>query len=43
MGDDGMELCKLRLKLFIYQQKCLQGASDIAVASGHDFVDGGLM
>jgi hypothetical protein len=43
MGDRGMELCKLRLKLFIDQQKRFQGASDIAVASGHDFIDGGLM
>ena len=43
MRDRGMELCKLRFKLFIDQQKCLQGAPDIAVASGHDFIDGGLM
>ena len=43
MRDRGMELCKLRLKLFIDQQKRLQSAPDIAVASGHDFIDGGLM
>jgi len=43
MGDHGMQLCQLGLKLFIDQQKCLQGTPDIAVASGHDFIDGGLM
>jgi hypothetical protein len=43
MRDRGMELRKLRFKLFIDQQKRLQGAPDIAVASGHDFIDGGLV
>jgi hypothetical protein len=41
--DRGMELRKLGLKLFIDQQKRLQSAPDITVASGHDFIDGGLM
>jgi hypothetical protein len=39
----GMELGQLRLKLFVDQQKCLQRAANIAIASGHDLVDGGLM
>jgi hypothetical protein len=43
MRYHGMELRKLRLKLFVHQQKCLQRAANIAIASGHDFVDGGLM
>ena len=43
MRDHGVKLCKFRFELFIHQQKCLQGAPDIAVASGHDFIDGGLM
>ena len=43
MRDHGMELCKLGLKLFIHQQKRLQRTTNIAVASGYDFVDGGFM
>src|SRR5579862_3793119 len=41
--DCGMEFSKLGLKLFIDQQKCLQGTTDVAVATGDDFVDRGLM
>jgi hypothetical protein len=43
MRDHSMKLRKLSLQLFIDQQKRFQGASDIAIASGHDFIDGGLM
>ena len=43
MRNGGMKLRQLRLKLLVDQQKCLQGAANIAVATGHDFVDGGFM
>jgi hypothetical protein len=43
MRDSGLELGNLGFKLFVNQQKCLQRASDIAVAPRHDFVDGGLV
>jgi hypothetical protein len=41
--DGGMEFGKLGLKLFVDQQKRLQGAANIAIASGYDLVDRGLM
>jgi hypothetical protein len=43
MRDHGVELRELRLKLLIDQQKCLQGAVNIAIAPRHDFIDGGLV
>jgi hypothetical protein len=43
MRHRGMELCEFCLKPFIHKQKCLQRASDVAIASGHDFVDGGFL
>jgi hypothetical protein len=41
--NGGMEFGKLGLKLFIDQQKRLQGTANIAIAPCDDFVDGGLM
>ena len=43
MRDRGMEFGKLRLKLFIDQQKRLQGTADIAITPRHYFIDSGLM
>jgi hypothetical protein len=43
MRDDGMELGEFCLKLLINQQKRLQRAANIAIASGHDFIDGAFM
>ena len=43
MRDRGMEFGKLRLKLFIDQQKRLQGTANIAITPCHDFIDGCFM
>jgi hypothetical protein len=43
MGDGGMELGEFRLKLLIDQQKRLQRAANVAIASGHDFIDGAFV
>ena len=43
MCDRGMKFGKLGLKLFIDQQKRLQGTANIAITPCHDFIDGCLM
>jgi hypothetical protein len=43
MRHHGMELGEFRLELFINQQERLERAAKVAIAPGHDFIDGGLM
>ncbi len=43
MAHGGVQLCKFRLQPLVDQQQGLQCAADIAVAAGHDFVDGGFI
>jgi len=43
MRDSGMELSEFGLELFVDQEKCLQRAANVAVATGDDFVDRGFV
>src|SRR3982074_3588355 len=42
-GHRGVELPKFRLELLVDQQQGFQRAMDVAVATGHDLVNGGFM
>src|SRR5260370_27760333 len=39
-GDCGIEVLQFGLELLVDQQQRLQRAVDVAIAAGHDFVDG---
>src|SRR5437773_9845549 len=42
-GDCGVELLQFGLQLLVDQQQRFQRAVDVAIAAGHDLVDGGFI